>query len=208
MRDMDAERPSAARSSPAAARNRQPILDVLRTRLASDVRVLEVASGSGEHAVWCARGLPGVTWLPTDPDAEARSSIAAWRGAEGPPNLSAPVRLDAADPLSWPGGPFDAVVCINMIHIAPWAAAEGLMEGAARVLAPGGLLYLYGPYREGGRHTAPSNETFDASLKARDPAWGVRDLEAVTALAEVHGLHLVERISMPANNLSLWFARP
>ena len=194
-------------SSPAAGRNRDPILHALRGRLRDGARVLEVASGSGEHAVWFAARLPGVTWRPTDREAEALASITARREAEGPPNLLAPVRLDASDAASWPEEAFDAVVCINMVHIAPWAAAEGLMGGAAAVLRSGGLLYLYGPYKVGGAHTAPSNAAFDESLRARDPAWGVRDLEAVAALAEANGLAFVERVAMPANNLSLWFER-
>ena len=203
---MAPEAPSV-QSSPAAARNRQPILDVLRARLPEGARVLEIASGSGEHAVWFAEALQGVSWRPSDPSAEALGSIAARRSAAGLPNLHEPVRLDAADPSAWIGQTADAVVCINMIHIAPWAAAEGLMAGAARLLAVGGVLILYGPYCEGGRHTAPSNAAFDESLKARDPAWGVRDLEAVTALAAGRGLDLAERIDMPANNLCLVFIR-
>ena len=194
-------------SSPAAGRNREPILETLRARLPKDARVLEVASGSGEHAVWLAGGLPGATWRPTDRDEAALASIAARRAAEGPPNLLEPIRLDAADDRSWPDERFDAVVCINMIHIAPWAAAEGLMRGAARALGPGGLLYLYGPYREGGADTAPSNAAFDESLRTRNPAWGVRDIEAVMELAERSGLAFVERVAMPANNLSLWFEK-
>jgi SAM-dependent methyltransferase len=180
---------------------------VLRARLPQGARVLEVASGSGEHAVWFAERLPGAAWRPTDRDDAALASIAARRAAEGPPNLLEPVRLDASDAASWPAEAFDAVACINVIHIAPWEAAEGLMRGAAAVLAAGGLLYLYGPYREGGVHTAPSNASFDESLRARDPSWGVRDLEAVVALAEANGLRFVERVAMPANNLSLWFEK-
>ena len=194
-------------SSPAAGRNRGPILDVLRPRLPAGARVLEVAGGSGEHAVWFASGLPEVSWRPSDGDDAALASIAARREAEGPPNLLEPLKLDAADDGSWPQERFDAVVCINMIHIAPWSAAEGLARGAARVLEPGGLLYLYGPFREADRPFAPSNAAFDASLKARDPAWGVRDLEAVAALAAGQGLVLQERIEMPANNLSLLFRK-
>ena len=194
-------------SSPAAGRNREPILQVLRGRLAPGARVLEIASGSGEHATWFAQALPEVAWRPSDHDAQALASIAARRAAGGPPNLLEPLRLDATDDATWPQGPFDAVVCINMIHIAPWKAAEGLMRLAEAVLTPEGLLYLYGPYREGGRHTAPSNAAFDESLRTRDPAWGVRDLEDVEALAERHGLRLSERIAMPANNLSLVFRK-
>ena len=198
---------SAILTSPAAARNREPILEVLRGRLASGGRVLEVASGSGEHAVWFAQGLPGVVWRPSDQEPAAVASIRARREAADLPNLEEPLVLNAADAGSWPAGPIDAVVCLNMIHIAPWAAAEGLMAGCGRLLEPGGMLCLYGPFREGGVHTAPSNAAFDESLKARDPAWGVRDLEAVADLAASRGLDLAERIAMPANNLSLIFIR-
>jgi len=199
--------PAGARTSPSTARNRQPILDVLRPRLDAQARVLEVASGAGEHAVFLAAALPGVAWQPSDPDPEALASIAAWRDAAATANLAAPLRLDAAKAASWPAGPFEAVVCINMIHIAPWSAAEGLMAGAARVLAPGGKLFLYGPYREAAVETAPSNLAFDESLKARDPAWGLRDLAEVRALAERHGLAFRERIAMPANNLIVLFEK-
>jgi SAM-dependent methyltransferase len=160
-------------SSPAAARNRDPILQVLRERLPMPGEVLEVASGSGEHAAWFAASLPSLDWRPSDADPEALASIAARREAVALPNLLEPVRLDAADPGGWPVARADAVVCINMIHISPWTAAEGLMAGAGRILPEGGVLYLYGPFREGGRHTAPSNEAFDASLRERDPRWGV-----------------------------------
>ncbi|HEX4709306.1 DUF938 domain-containing protein [Phenylobacterium sp.] len=199
--------PDGAWTSPSTARNRQPILEVLRPRLPAGARVVEVASGAGEHAAFLAAALPDVRWQPTDRDAEALTSIAAWRAAAGLANLAAPLRLDAADPSSWPQGPFEAVVCINMIHISPWAACEGLMAGAARALASGGLLFLYGPFREAGVATAPSNLAFDQSLKARDPAWGLRDLAAVTALAGAHGLGFAERIGMPANNLIVVFEK-
>jgi SAM-dependent methyltransferase len=199
--------PDDARTSPATARNRQPILEVLRARLPARARVLEVASGAGEHAVFLASALPGVSWQPTDGDAEALASIAAWRSAAGPANLAPPTRLDAADLASWPAGPFEAVVCINMVHISPWAATQGLMAGAGRVLTPGGRLFLYGPYIEAEVETAPSNLAFDASLKSRDPAWGLRDLADVKALAAADGLRFAERIAMPANNLIVVFER-
>lgn len=169
--------------------------------------VLEIASGAGEHAVHNAAALPGLTWQPTDPDPEALASIAAWRDHAGLPNLLPPLRLDAADPDGWPIDQADAVVNINMIHISPWSATEGLMAGAARRLPPQGLLFLYGPYIEADVETAPSNAAFDASLRSRNPAWGLRRLEDVTALAAAHGLMLAERIAMPANNLSLVFRR-
>jgi len=199
--------PAGARAAPSTARNRQPILDVLAPRLPADARVLEVASGAGEHAMFVARALPGVTWQPTDRDDEALTSIAAWREASGLENIAPPLRLDASEPASWPAGPYEAVVCINMIHIAPWAATEGLMAGAARVLAPGGRLILYGPYLEADVETAPGNVSFDESLKSRNPAWGIRDLTAVTALAAANGLAFAERIAMPANNLTVLFEK-
>ncbi len=197
----------AARFAPAVARNREPILAVLRDRLPPSGLVLEIASGTGEHAVWCSAALPGVTWQPTDRHPDALASIAAWRDQAGLTNLLAPLSLDAAAPDTWPVTRADAIIAVNMIHIAPWAAAEGLFAGAARVLSPDGLVYLYGPFREGGEHTAPSNAAFDETLRAQDPLWGIRDLGEVTALASRHGLALTERIVMPANNLSVVFRR-
>ena len=199
--------PTGARSSPATARNRQPILKVLETRLPRGARVLEVASGAGEHAMFLAVALPGVRWQPSDRDTEALASIAAWRAQAGLANLAEPIRLDAADAATWPADPLDAIVCINMIHIAPWAATEGLMAGAGRLLPPGCKLILYGPYLEAEAVTAPSNLSFDESLKARDPAWGIRNLADVTALAATHGLRLAERVAMPANNLIVVFEK-
>jgi SAM-dependent methyltransferase len=193
-----------AEASPAVARNREPILAVLRRLLPARGTVLEIASGSGEHAVHFAAGLPRLTWQPTDCDADALRSIAAHRASTRLPNLLPPLELDASSPF-WPVARADAVVAINMIHVAPWTAAEGLMAGAARVLPPGGVLYLYGPFKENGRHTALSNASFDASLRACASAWGVRDRGEVCALAGQHGLALVERVPMPANNLSLVF---
>ncbi len=200
--------PSAARESPAAARNAEPILAVLRAHLGVQARVLEIAAGTGQHAAAFARAMPQVIWTPTDPDEAARDSIAAWREEAGLPNLAAPLRLDAADPTAWPVGPFDAVVCINMVHISPWAATEGLMAGAGSVLTtPGGLLALYGPYLEAEAALAPSNAAFDADLKSRNPLWGLRDRDAVVAEARNHGLALTQRVEMPANNLMLLFRR-
>lgn len=192
--------------APSVARNRDPILGVLRRVLPARGLVLEIASGTGEHAVYFAAELPDLTWQPSDPDPEARRSIMAHRSAAGSANLLAPLALDASG-ASWPIAQADAVVSINMIHIAPWVAAEGLMAGAARVLPSDAPLILYGPFREEGRHTAPSNAEFDESLRMRDPAWGVRDLEAVTALAGRSGLALAGRIAMPANNLTVVFRR-
>ena len=196
----------AALSSPPALRNRGPILEVLRRVLPTRGTVLEIASGSGEHIVHFAAGLPHLTWQPSDPDGDARASIAAYRDEAGLPNLLAPIALDASAP-SWPLTHVDAIVSINMIHIAPWSAAEGLMAGANRLLAPGAVLYLYGPFMEDGRHTAPSNAEFDASLRQRNRDWGVRDLGEVSALAGRHGLAFQERVAMPANNLSVIFRR-
>lgn len=198
--------PSAARSAPAAARNREPILRVLRDCLPRSGRVLEIASGTGEHAVWFGGALPGLTWQPTDRDPDALKSIAAWRDGAGPPNLLPPLPLDAAAD-AWPVARADAVVAINMIHIAPWSATLGLIAGAARVLARDGLLFLYGPFREGGAHTGAGNAAFDADLRARDPSWGIRDLDEIAALAGRHGFMAPERIAMPANNLSVVFRR-
>lgn len=192
------------RHAPAAARNRQPILDVLRPRLPAEGVVLEIASGSGEHIVHFAAALPGLVFQPSDPSSEARASIDDWIRTEGLGNVRMALALDAVDD-AWPIERADVVLCCNMIHIAPWEAAVGLVSGASRILSRGGVLYLYGPYRRDGRHTAPSNEAFDRDLRQRNPAWGVRDLETVTALAASRGFGPPEIIEMPANNLSLLF---
>ena len=200
--------PDGALASPASVRNAEPILKLLRAHLPKSGRVLEIAAGSGQHAVTFSSALSGLIWTPSDPSPDARASIAAWTANTGPTNLQPPLALDCMDETSWPEGPFDAVLCINMIHISPWAATEGLMRLAERVLPrPGGLLYLYGPYREAEVPLAPSNEAFDASLQARDPAWGLRDRDRVVALAKSHGLTLTLRTEMPANNISLLFRR-
>jgi SAM-dependent methyltransferase len=191
--------------SPAAARNRQPILEVLEQVLPERARVLEVASGSGEHAVHLAGARPGWTWQPSDPHPRALASIAAWREAAGLTNLREPLRLDVTG--NWPAEPFDALVAINLLHISAWAVTETLMAGAGASLVSGGVLYLYGPFRREGRHTAPTNAAFDADLRTRDPRWGIRDLEAVTAEAERCGLDLERVVAMPANNLSVVFRR-
>jgi SAM-dependent methyltransferase len=195
-----------ALTSPSVARNRDPILAVLRRVLPPAGIVLEIASGTGEHAVHFAAALPHLMWQPTDRDEQALKSIAAYREASSLPNLLAPLVLDASA-SAWPIERADAVVAINMIHISPWRATQGLMAGAGRALLPGGVLYLYGAYREKGVHTAPSNGAFDLDLRRRNPEWGVRDVEEVTSLASVHGLKLAERVPMPANNLSLVFQR-
>lgn len=190
--------------APATRRNREAILAVLRRVLPAHGRVLEIASGTGEHAAYFAPHFPRLAWQPSDPDPVARASIAAW--TEGIANVREPLVLDAAAD-TWPVSAADAIVCINMIHIAPWAAAVGLVAGAARLLPGDGVLYLYGPYKRDGRHTAPSNAEFDASLRARDPAWGVRDVAAVSALAARAGFAPPEVTEMPANNLSLAFSK-
>jgi SAM-dependent methyltransferase len=198
----------ARQYAPSAARNRDPIWSVLQLHLPQEGVVLEVASGSGEHAVHFAlKSPPGLVFQPSDADAHARASIDAWTAASGLINIRPALALDATA-ATWPIDRADVVVCCNMIHIAPWEAAIGLVRGAARVLAPGGLLFLYGPFKRDGRHTAPSNEAFDRDfLKARNPAWGVRDLEAVAALAAGQGFAEPEIVQMPANNLSVLLRR-
>jgi hypothetical protein len=195
-----------ALTSPSVARNRDPILSVLCRVLPPTGQVLEIASGTGEHAVHFAAALPHLTWQPTDRDEQVLKSIAAHRAASGLPNLLAPFVLDAAAP-EWPLERADAIVAINMVHISPWQATQGLMAGAGRILPRRGVLYLYGALKENGAHTAPSNAAFDLDLRRRNPQWGVRDLEAVADLAREHGMDLVERVQMPANNLSIVFRR-
>jgi SAM-dependent methyltransferase len=191
---------------PHVARNREPILDVLRRVLPPQGLVLEVASGSGEHASYFAKGLPALLWQPTDLEPRALESIAAHRTAADAPNLLSPLRLDAMSE-QWPVQHADALVCINMIHITPWAACKGLVTGAERTLRSGGILYLYGPYLIDGRHTAQSNEDFDAWLRTQNARWGVRDIAEVTDLAQCRGFSLIETVPMPANNLSVIFER-
>ena len=196
----------SARSAPAAARNREPILRVLRDVLPRSGLVLEIGGGTGEHAVWFSRALESLTWQPTDHDPEALTSIDAWRDLMGPPNLLPPLLLDASA-QAWPVAEADAVIAINVIHIAPWTVTLGLLAGAARVLPSGGLLFLYGPFREAGVHTGAGNAAFDAELRARDSLLGIRDLDEIAALAAQHGFNAPERIAMPANNLSVVFRR-
>lgn len=195
--------------APATARNREPIRGVLATALADGADVLEIGAGTGEHAVHFAAAFPGVTWRPTDVEPESLASIDAWAAEAGTRNVRPAARLDVTE-HPWPGiadGSIDAVVSINMIHIAPWDACEGLIAGAGRALRPGGVLVLYGPFRLDGRHTAPSNAAFDRSLRAMDPAFGVRDLADVTDEAEAGGFAFETRIAMPANNFSVVFRR-
>ena len=199
--------PAAAgkRHAPATERNRDAILAVLRDELPSSGLVLEVASGSGQHVVHFAAALPALDWQPSDPDPAALASIESWRQEAGLPNVRPPLRLDAS--ADWPVERADAILCVNMVHISRWEATLGLMKGAGAVLPSGGLLYLYGPYLRENVETAPSNLAFDASLKARDPQWGLRRVEDVIAAAEGEGLVLRRLLEMPANNLSLIFRR-
>ena len=187
------------RYAPSAARNRDPILAVLRGVLPASGLVLEIASGTGEHIAHFARALPGLDWQPSDRDEDLFASIVAHGVDLADGNFLPPMRLDTAA-TDWPVARVDAIVCINMIHIAPWQACEGLMRGAGRVLPPGGVLFLYGPYRLDGHYTAESNAAFDQSLRTRNPDWGVRDLVDVTRLAASHGLALTATVAMPANN--------
>ncbi|WP_246792087.1 DUF938 domain-containing protein [Burkholderia perseverans] len=204
-----AERSSLRLHAPAAERNREPILAVLREVLPEAGTVLEIASGTGQHAEYFAAALPQLVWQPTDPDPQALASIAVRVADAALPNLRAPLPLDVRAerwPLDGTSG-LDAVVCINMIHISPWEAGRALIDGVAQRLNPGGVLVLYGPYRRNGAHTAPSNEAFDAQLRQRDAAWGVRDLEAVDALAQAAGFDAAQVVEMPANNLCVVFRR-
>jgi len=203
---------SNASYSPAAERNRQPILQVLSALLPRTGQALEVASGTGQHVAWFAAGLPGWTWQPSDAHDGPFDAITAWCAEAGVRNVHTPVLLDVLE-SRWPrhgpefDTPFDLIYCANMLHIAPWACCAGLMQGAARHLVANGLLVTYGPYLEDGVPTAPSNRDFDASLRERNPAWGIRRLEDVAQVAAAAGLHLAARHAMPANNLLLAWAR-
>ena len=195
--------------SPSAARNAEPILTVLKDLFSAYGTVLEIGCGTGEHAVCFAAAMPTLTWLPTDPDPASRASTASWIGFRGLSNVLAPVDVDARSPV-WGVeklAPFDAMLSINMIHIAPWAATTGLFSGAGRLLRGGGLLCLYGPFLHNGTYNAPSNAVFDESLKASNPAWGLRDIADLERTALVSGLRLGETIAMPANNTLLVFRR-
>jgi len=191
---------------PSAERNKDPILEVLRRTLPGRGLVLEVSSGTGQHVVHFAKALPGLAWQPSEPDAELRASIARRIREEGLANVEPPVDLDVTR-FPWPVQAADAVACINMIHIAPWSATLALFEGAHALLAAGHVLFLYGPYRRFGEHTSQGNEQFDRDLRARNPEWGVRDLEAVSEVAAAFAFTLAEVVEMPANNLSLVFKR-
>jgi hypothetical protein len=193
-------------STPSAERNKGPILEVLARVLPRRGRVLEIASGTGQHVMHFATALPDLTWQPSDPDAELRESIALRVREEQPNNVNSPIDLDVTR-LPWPLPAADAVVAINMIHVAPWSATSALFEGAKALLSTGQVLFLYGPYRRFGQHTSDSNAPFDRDLRARDPEWGLRDLEAVSDVAAGAGFVLAETVAMPANNFSLVFKR-
>jgi SAM-dependent methyltransferase len=194
------------RFAPATERNREPILEVLARFFPKEARVLEIASGSGEHAIFLSDKLEVASWQPSDADEGARASIDAWALEAQATRVLPAIDLDVTR-TPWPAVEANAIVCINMIHISPWSACEGLMRGAREVLAPGGVLYLYGPYKRDGVHTSRSNEEFDRSLRGADPEWGVRDLEAVVNEARSRDLRLEEVIPMPANNLSVVLTR-
>ena len=194
------------RSAPAVARNREPIAEVLAGWLPPTGTVLEIASGSGEHALYFAERFPGLQWQPSDVHPDALASIAAWRVTAGLANVRAPIALDAAAP-DWPLDRADAVLSINMVHISPWASALGLIEGAARLLSPGAPLILYGPWLKDDVRTAPSNLAFDVDLRHRDPQWGLRRVEEFAAAAAARGLDLAETRPMPANNFMLLLKR-
>jgi cyclopropane fatty-acyl-phospholipid synthase-like methyltransferase len=199
--------PDRRHRSPSTARNRAPILAVLERVLPAGAHVLEIASGAGEHAVFVARAMPHLLWQPSDPDAESRASIVSWIAHENLSNVLAPLAIDVRADDWGVEGAFDAIVAINMIHIAPWDAALGLLGGAGRTLRSGGVLYLYGPFLREGQHTAPSNAAFDLWLKERDPAFGVRDLAQVVEAASAQGLSLTDVTDMPANNFSVVFTK-
>ena len=197
---------SARRSAPAALRNREPIAEVLRDWLPKNGMVLEIASGTGEHAAYFAECFAGLAWQPSDVHPEALASIAGWREAAGLPNLKAPITIDSSKP-EWPIERADALLSINMVHISPWPSALGLLDGARRLLSPGDPLILYGPWLTDAIATAPSNLEFDADLRRRDPSWGLRSVEQFAGAARDRGLELVETRSMPANNMMLLLRR-
>jgi SAM-dependent methyltransferase len=198
--------PDGALRAAATERNRDPILDVLRRVLPPSGLVLEIASGTGQHVAFFASALPALRWQPSDPSAAHQGSIRAWAAASGAANIADPLALDVERP-PWPVARADAILNINMIHIAPWSATAALFQGAARLLPPSGPLVLYGPFKRAGQHTAESNQRFDDRLRGEDARWGVRDLDEVRALAATAGFHPPEVISMPANNFALVFRR-
>lgn len=200
------------RFAPATERNREPILAVLQAHLPSNGTVLEISSGTGQHAAYFASHFPDLCWQPTDMDEASLVSIAAWRDEAGASNLLTPQRLDVMDATWWVEqasmpAPITAIVNINMIHIAPWPCCEALFGGAARLLSAGDAVLLYGPFKQGGEHTAPSNAAFDAQLRSQDARWGVRDIEAVIDTAQAQGIEYQTSLMMPANNLMVLFRR-
>ena len=195
---------SARLDFPATGRNTEPILEVLRGVLPYEGIVVEVAAGSGQHVASFSREFPGLVWQPTDIDSDHCSSIKAW--SDGRRNVLSPLVLDVVA-RKWPVERANVIICINMIHIAPWSAALGLMAGAGRILEPGGILYLYGPYLVGGEHTSESNARFDKDLRSRDSSWGLRDLSDVVNAASDTGLNFDKTVAMPANNLSVIFRK-
>ena len=199
----------ARQSSPSAARNRGPILEVLTRVLPNSGIVLEIGSGTGEHVTCFAKALPGLIWVPSDPDEASRASIEAWIATEGLANVREPIAIDVREEV-WgveDDAPMDAIISLNMVHIAPWEAALGLLAGAGRLLTPNGILFFYGPFMRGGIHTAASNAAFDIDLRRRDHRWGVRDVDQLVSDAVPHKLELRQVVPMPANNLSLVFVR-
>ncbi|MTJ13869.1 DUF938 domain-containing protein [Anabaena sp. UHCC 0187] len=203
--------PDQRKFAPATQRNREPILEMLLEVLPQHGTILEIASGTGEHATFFAYHLAPRQWLPSDPNPELRASISAWAEFFPCDAIQPPLDLDASSPI-WPvetkiipQPSISAIVNINMIHISPWSACLGLMAGAGRILPAGGILYLYGPYKQNGKHTAPSNADFDESLQAQNPNWGVRNLEDVVSVAKEQNLTLYQTHPMPANNFSLVF---
>ena len=198
--------------APATDRNREPILEVLRDYLPDYGTILEIASGSGQHAVYFTQHLANHYWQPSDPDKNSRDSISAWWWEVQLNNILPPLDITTQADI-WPVEnikiplPVSSIVCINMTHISPWESTIGLMKGAKRILPEGGILYLYGPYKVDGKHTAPSNELFDIDLRNRNPKWGIRNLDDITALARQYNLNFVNSVQMPANNLSVIFRK-
>lgn len=205
--------PVQKKYAPATGRNRKAILAVLKDCIPDHGTILEIASGTGQHAIYFVQQMPGLYWQPSDPDERSRNSISAWWWDVQLNNILPPLDINVQDDV-WSienvktPQPVTSMVCINMVHISPWESTVGLIKGAARILPKGGTLYLYGPYKIDGKHTAPSNELFDISLRSQNPEWGVRDLTDVIKLAAENGLSLVKTIDMPANNLSVIFNHP
>ena len=205
LEDLDASEDGRL-TSPSAARNKEPIAKTLSQILPRSGLVLEIGSGTGEHVVHFARVMPQLGWQPTEQDEECLRSICAWAAVETNANVRQPLYLDVID-AQWPIETADAIICINMIHITPWAATQGLLRGSSRILPPAGLLCLYGPYRVRGKHSSASNRAFDAQLRAINAEWGVRDLDAVSNEARAFNIELERTFEMPANNLIAVFRK-